>query len=99
MLQVNVFSNTVPARQFQRGYKKVFDRVRRTGEPMVVMANNQPQTAIVSLEMLFEYQKMKLEQEAFAAIDRIRYRNMDKNPDEVYVDVTEEVERMRRKRK
>lgn len=91
------FPSTISARQIQRSYKKVFEKVKKTKKPVVVMANNKPQAAIVSLDMLEEYNKIKDEQELFRIIDEIQARNADKNFDEVYKDATEAVEEVRQK--
>lgn len=91
------FPATISARDIQRGYKKVFDTVKRTKKPVVVMANNNPQAAIISLEMLARYNRLFEEQELWSAIDQIRAKNTDKNENEVMKDVTEAVEDVRQK--
>lgn len=59
------------------------------------MANNKPQAAIVSVQMLREYKRLQENEKAWAVIDKIRARNADKDPDEVYRDVTRVVEEVR----
>jgi prevent-host-death family protein len=44
--------NTVSARQIQRQYKKVLEDANKSKEPIVVMANNKPLGAIISLDLL-----------------------------------------------
>lgn len=61
------------------------------------MANNNPQAAIISIDLLEEYTRMKEDQELFAIIDEIRARNVDKDPDKVLADVTRDVEEVRQK--
>jgi len=89
---------TIAARDIQRGYKKVFDSVKKTKRPVVVMANNTPQAAIISLEMLEEYNRLQAEQNAFALIDEIRAKNRGKNAESVYDEVTKLVEQVRQER-
>lgn len=84
-------TNTVSARDVQRQYKKIFARVNRTKKPVVVISDNKPQAAIVSLDMLEEYERAR----DFAVIDEIQALNRDKDPDEVMRDVTEAVEEVR----
>lgn len=48
------FPKTTTIREIQRNYKKVFERVKRTKEPIVVMKNNKPDVAIVDVEKLEE---------------------------------------------
>ena len=50
--------NTVSARQIQREYKKVLEDANKSKEPIVVMANNKPLGAIISLDLL---EKLRLE--------------------------------------
>ncbi len=50
--------STVSARQIQRGYKKVLEDANKSKEPIVVMANNKPLGAIISLDLL---EKLQLE--------------------------------------
>lgn len=49
---------TVSARQIQRGYKKVLEDANKSKEPIVVMSNNKPLGAIISLDLL---EKIRLE--------------------------------------
>lgn len=44
------------AREIQRNYRKVFDAVKKTGEPVVVMRNNKPDVAIIDAQKLEEMQ-------------------------------------------
>ena len=54
--------NTISARQIQRDYKKVFERVNKENKPIVVITNNKPVGAIISLDLLDKIEKsMKLE--------------------------------------
>lgn len=91
------FPATISARDIQRGYKKVFDTVKKTKKPIVVMAHNNPQAAIISIALLEEYTRLKEDQELFGIIDEIRARNVDKDPDEVLADITRDVEEVRQK--
>lgn len=50
--------NTVSARQIQRGYKKVLEDANKSKEPIIVMSNNKPLGAIISLDLL---EKLRLE--------------------------------------
>lgn len=49
-----MFPKTTTAREIQRNYKKVFDEVKKTKEPVFVMKNNRPQVAIVDAKELEE---------------------------------------------
>lgn len=49
-----LFPKTTTAREIQRNYKKIFDTVKRTKEPVYVMKNNKPEVAIVDAKKLEE---------------------------------------------
>lgn len=48
------FPRTTTGRELQRNYRKVFDLVKKTKEPVVVMRNNKPDVAIVDAKKLEE---------------------------------------------
>ena len=43
---------TISARQLQREYKKVLEEANKIGKPLIVVANNKPQAAIIGLDLL-----------------------------------------------
>lgn len=47
---------TTTAKELQKNYRKVFDEVKKTKEPVVVMRNNKPDVAIVDANKLAEEQ-------------------------------------------
>ncbi|MDO8503447.1 MAG: type II toxin-antitoxin system Phd/YefM family antitoxin [bacterium] len=49
-----MFPRTTTAREIQRNYKKVFETVKRTKEPVFVMKNNKPEVAIIDAKKLEE---------------------------------------------
>lgn len=44
--------STISARQIQREYKRVLEMANTNTEPIVVMANNKPQGAVIGLDLL-----------------------------------------------
>lgn len=60
---------TVTARDILRNYKEVFDKVKRTKQPAVVMSQKQPQVAIVPLEDLEKLRQLKNKQSTKALLD------------------------------
>lgn len=44
--------NTISAKQIQREYKKIFEQANKENEPIVVITNNKPVGAIISLNLL-----------------------------------------------
>lgn len=56
-------------RQIQRDYKALAHEVNKTNAPTVVISNNQPQFAIISIKMLDEFQKNIAKKSAQGLID------------------------------
>ena len=50
---------TVNARDILRNYKEVFDKVKKTKRPAVVVSQKEPQVAIVSLDDLEKLKQLK----------------------------------------
>ena len=50
--------NFISARQIQREYKKVLEDANKSKKPIIVMSNNEPQGAIIGLDLL---EKLQLE--------------------------------------
>ncbi len=44
--------NTVSVSDIQKNYRKVFDRAKRTKEPVIVLSNNKPDVAIIDYDEL-----------------------------------------------
>ena len=49
-----MFPKTTTAREIQRNYKKVFDEVKKTKEPIFVMKNNKAEVAIIDVKKFEE---------------------------------------------
>lgn len=60
---------TVTARDILRNYKKVFDKVKRTKQPAVVISQKEPQVAIISLDDLERLRVLKNIQSTKALLD------------------------------
>lgn len=89
------FPNTVSARDIQRGYTKVFNQVRKSNKPTIVLANNKPQAAIISMDMLTEISEILLEKAAWKVINRTRDLNKNLDFDKAFKDITKAVEEVR----
>ncbi|MBI4035559.1 type II toxin-antitoxin system Phd/YefM family antitoxin [Candidatus Daviesbacteria bacterium] len=50
------FPKMTTAREIQRNYRKIFDEVKKTKEPVVVMKNNKPEVVIMDAKKLEEMQ-------------------------------------------
>ncbi len=53
--------NTVSVSDIQKNYRKIFDKARRTKEPVIVLSNNKPDVVIMDVESL-ELMNKKLEE-------------------------------------
>lgn len=60
---------TVTARDMLRNYREVFNKVKRTKQPAVVISRKEPQVAIVSLEDLERLRALKNIQSTKALLD------------------------------
>jgi len=49
-----MFPKTTTAREIQRNYRKIFDEVKKSKEPVFVMKNNKPEIAIIDAKKLEE---------------------------------------------
>src|SRR5947207_9871981 len=62
-------TSTISTRDIQRHYKEIFDHVKQTKRPAVVMSKKEPQVAIVSLDDLDELQKLRRRNSARALLE------------------------------
>ncbi len=51
-----LFPKTTTGKKLQQNYRQVFDMVKKTKEPVIVMRNNRPDVAIVDYKRLEEMQ-------------------------------------------
>lgn len=63
------FPKTTSAREIQRNYRKIFDQVKKTKQPVIVMKNNKPEVAIVDYKKLEE---MEAVEAVFRSVEQIR---------------------------
>src|SRR5258708_5224598 len=60
---------TITPRDILRNYKNVFDMVKKTKQPAVVVSRKEPQVAIVSLDDLEKLQKLHDRNSAMELLD------------------------------
>lgn len=60
---------TVSSRQIQREYKSILAKANKTKQPIVVMSNNEPQGAVIGLDLL---EKIQLDRAAKEAMEEYR---------------------------
>lgn len=61
--------STLTAREMLRNYKQVFDKVKRTKQPAVIMSQRRPQVAIIPLDDLEKLKALKNKQSTKALVD------------------------------
>ena len=64
-------SNVVSASDIQKNYRKIFDRVKRTKEPVVVMRGKKPEIVMMDIKTLDELNKKIEELEVADALQAI----------------------------
>ncbi|MBI2595344.1 type II toxin-antitoxin system Phd/YefM family antitoxin [Candidatus Daviesbacteria bacterium] len=60
---ITLMPNTVSVSDIQKNYRKVFDRVKKTKEPVVVLSNNKPDVAIIDYKALENLRRIAYEAE------------------------------------
>jgi len=68
------FPKMTTAREIQRNYRKIFDEVKKTKEPVVVMKNNKPEVVIMDAKKLSEMEAVMAVFESKADIDAGRVK-------------------------
>ncbi|MCL5946825.1 MAG: type II toxin-antitoxin system Phd/YefM family antitoxin [Chloroflexi bacterium] len=84
------------AHEARARFSELIGQVYYTKEPVIVERKGKPFAVVISPEQ-FEALQQGTDQ-AWAAVDRLRERNRDKDPDDVVRDVTAEVEVVRQER-
>ena len=60
---------TITPRDILRDYKNIFDKVKKTKQPVVVFSHKEPQVAIVSLDDLEKLQALQYKNSAKSLLD------------------------------
>lgn len=71
MAELEIFANfpdTASAREIQRNYRLLFNRVKRTHKPLLIISNNKPEVAIVGFGDLSELAQKLLDYEEQLAL-------------------------------
>ena len=59
MIKSKTFPATASVREVQRNYKKLFDYVNKTKEPLYLLSNNKPKVVILDVKVSEEISKEK----------------------------------------
>lgn len=70
--------NMASVRDLQRDYRRLFDQVKSTGEPLVVLKNNKPEVAVVDIDTLEEMKAQKRRLETLETQEAIRAYKKEK---------------------
>jgi len=69
---ISLMPKTVPSSEIQKKYREIFDEVKKTKEPVIVLTGNKPEVAIVDFNYLEELRQESYEKELKEAIQTIR---------------------------
>lgn len=91
-------TKTFSTSEARMNFERLVTSVGDTQEPVIVEQEEGPSVVVISLT---EYERLLRDDATrdWAAIDELRTHNADKDPDEVFADVTAEVEAVRRERR
>jgi prevent-host-death family protein len=69
---ISIMPKTVSSSDIQKKYREIFDEVRKTKEPVIVLHGNKPDVAIVDYNYLEELKQESYDKELKDAIEAIR---------------------------
>ena len=69
---ISLMPKTISSSEMQKKYRKVFDEVKKTKEPVIVLTGNKPDVAIVDFSYLEELKQASYEKELKDALESIR---------------------------
>ena len=84
------------SKEARANFSELLGSVYYTKEPVIVEKKGKPYAVLISPEQFARLEQVR--ERAWAAIDQLRERNEDKDPDEVLRDVTDVVEQVRQER-
>ena len=64
---------TIPMREILRNWRAVFNKVKKNKMPLVILSNNEPQAALVDLDLL---EKIRLDEAADEAFKEFKKGDM-----------------------
>ena len=59
MIKSKTFPATASVREVQRNYKKLFDQVNKTKEPLFLLSNNKPKVVVLDFKVFEEISREK----------------------------------------
>jgi PHD/YefM family antitoxin component YafN of YafNO toxin-antitoxin module len=69
-------NNLVPVSEIQKNYRKIFDRVKRTRQPIILMRDSEADIALIDTKSLADLQKTREQYEAL--LDAMSDANLEK---------------------
>lgn len=69
---ISLMPKTVSSSDIQKKYREIFDEVKKTKEPVIVLHGNKPDVAIVDFNYLEELKRESYDQEVKDALEAIR---------------------------
>jgi prevent-host-death family protein len=87
-------AKTISVSDARANFSELLGDVHHTNIPTIIERNGKPYAVVISPESW-----QRLLDHGWEVIDQLRAQNADKDPDEVYADVTAAVEEVRRERR
>lgn len=69
---ISLMPRTVSSSDIQKKYREIFDEVKKTKEPIIVLHGNKPDVAIIDFNYLEELKQASYDEELKDAIEAIR---------------------------
>ena len=73
-----IMPKIVSSKDIQRNYRKIFDEVKKSKEPVVVLTNNVPDVAIIDINKMDELYQKAQKGELIEAMEAINTYNKEK---------------------
>lgn len=88
-----MLARRISSKEARANFSELLGSVYFTNKPVVVEKKGKPVAVVISPEQFKQLEKIKAD--GWAVVDKLRERNADKDPDEVYREVTAVVEQVR----
>ena len=69
---ISIMPKTIASSEIQKKYRQVFDDVKKTKEPVIVLSGNKPEVAILDFEYFEDLRRESYEKELKDAINAIQ---------------------------
>jgi prevent-host-death family protein len=97
MLREVIMASRIPAREARAHFAELTDRVRYTGEPVIIEKQGKPFVAVVPAEELEAFERFRMwERQTNFALHAIRAARIDENAEPIDDEIVKEFRAVRR---